>query len=169
MEEKKERKQEKVKHFLFQCDYSWKYSYTFDNIPLQLSHQQPHTAKVRCIWVYAHTSISSHMSLASLCVQKVMIPQNNSNTGKIQMYFREELSRRSRSSKARLSYQCTSLNFCPSASQHLSPLYAIIIWKHEDLPFAHKVTRLRSKPRPLWAVQRKRHLKLNDTPPDFPP
>lgn len=88
MEEKKERKQEKVKHFLFQCDYSWKYSYTFDNIPLQLSHQQPHTAKVRCIWVYAHTSISSHMSLASLCVQKVMIPQNNSNTGKIQMGWR---------------------------------------------------------------------------------
>lgn len=92
-----------------------------------------------------------------------------SNTGKIQMYLREELNRRSHSTKARLSYQCASLNFCPSTSQHASPLYATTLWKCEDLPFAHKVTRLRSKPRPLRAVQRKRHLELSDAPPDFPP
>lgn len=88
------------------------------------------------------------------------------------VFLRKEWSR-SHTTKTSLSYQWASLNFCHSAGGAPLPfIRSTILWKHENLPFAHKATELRSKspgPRKQVRGHVTCHSEHNDAPPDSPP
>lgn len=59
--------------------------------------------------------------------------------------LRKELSRRSHSTKTRLSYQVSILELLSSGPVTPLPFVgSTVLWKHENLPFAHKATQLTS-------------------------